>query len=310
MSPHPSFDLISDLQQLLTYTFMVHALIAASIVAISAAVTGWFMVLRRETFAGHTLSVMAFPGAAAAVLAGIPISLGYFLFSGAAALLIGAGSVSRGRRRGRGVQQAALIGTVQAAALALGFLLLSIYGGLLESPTSLLFGSFLGVSSAQVVTLAILAAAVLAFFALSGRPLLFASVDEAVAGAHRVPVRALSVAFMLVLGLSAAAIAQVTGALLVLSLLVAPPATATLLTARIGPSLLLSVAIGLLTVWIGLSLAYFTNHAAGFFITTIAFTLYIAARLGRQLALRLRRGEARPRLRARPDGLRHAPLEG
>lgn len=308
MTPHFSPDPISDVQQLLTYTFMVHALIAASIVAVIAAVTGWFMVLRRETFAGHTLSVMAFPGAAAAVLASIPISLGYFLFGGTAALLIGAGSGRRGG--GRGVQQAALIGTLQAAALALGFLLLSVYGGLLESPTSLLFGSFLGVSAGQVVTLAVLAAVVLAFFALAGRPLLFASVDEAVAGAHRVPVRALSVAFMVVLGLTAAAIAQVTGALLVLALLVAPPAAAAQLTTRIGAGLLLSVVIGLITAWIGLGLAYFTDYAAGFFITTVAFVLYLIARLSRALALRLRYRAAGASPRGGPEGLRRASAEG
>ncbi len=307
MSPHLSPDLVSDAQQLLAYTFMVHALIAASIVAVMAAVTGWFMVLRRESFAGHTLSVMAFPGAAAAILAGIPVAFGYFAFSGGAALVIGAGSVRRGR--GGGVQ-AALTGTVQAAALALGFLLLGVYGGLLESPTSLLFGSFLGISATQVVSLAVLAVGVLAFFALVGRPLLFASVDGAVASAHRVPVKALSISFMVVLGLTAAAIAQVTGALLVLALLVAPPATAMQLTPRIGVSLLLSILTALVTVWLGLGLAYFTNYAAGFFITTVAFTIYLAARLIGTLAWRPRREMVGPRPPSKADGLRHASVEG
>lgn len=303
MSPHLSPNLIYDVQQLLAYTFMVHALIAASIVATIAAVTGWFMVLRRESFAGHTLSVMAFPGAAAAVLAGIPASIGYFAFSAGGALAIGAGSQTRGRRRGS--QQAALTGTVQAAALALGFLLLSLYQGLLESPTSLLFGSFLGISEGQVLLLAAIAGAVLLFFALAGRPLLFASVDPAVARSRRVPVRALSVAFMLVLGLTAAAIAQITGALLVFALLVAPPATAAHLTDRIGRSLLLSVAIGLLTAWVGLGLSYFTDYAAGFFLTTVAFVLYLIAWAGRLLAGRLTGGTHRQR-----PAIAHAAVEG
>ena len=69
---------------------MVHALQAGTIVAVMSALIGWFMVLRRQTFAGHTLSVMAFPGAAAALLLGLSASAGFFVFSGVAALAIGA----------------------------------------------------------------------------------------------------------------------------------------------------------------------------------------------------------------------------
>src|SRR5262245_12611231 len=94
-----SFDPVSDLQQLTAFPFMVNALEAGTIVAIMAGVAGWFMVLRRETFAGHTLSVMSFPGATGALLIGLPAAAGYFLFSGAAALVIGLASASAGRHR-------------------------------------------------------------------------------------------------------------------------------------------------------------------------------------------------------------------
>ena len=86
MSPHLTFNLVSDVHQLLAYQFMVNALQAAGVVAVTAAVVGWFMVLRAETFAGHTLSMMSFPGAAAAALAGLPLAWGYFVFCGAGAL--------------------------------------------------------------------------------------------------------------------------------------------------------------------------------------------------------------------------------
>src|SRR5215475_9504152 len=65
---------LTDLRDLFAYSFMVHALEAGTIVAVLAGITGWFMVLRRQTFAGHTLSVIAFPGAAAASLAGLPVA--------------------------------------------------------------------------------------------------------------------------------------------------------------------------------------------------------------------------------------------
>ncbi len=279
MNPHLTLNLLSDVRQLLAYPFMVNALQAAGAVAVMAAVVGWFMVLRGETFAGHTLSVMSFPGAAAAALVGLPLAWGYFAFCGAGALLI-AGSTPGGVRRGQ-AQQSAVIGMVQAGALAVGFLLLSLYGGVLESLETLLFGSILGVTRGEVLTLAIVGVCAVAFLAVVGRPLFFASVDRSLADASRVPVRVLSVAFLGVLGLSVAATVQITGVLLVFALLLAPAAIARELTPRIGLSLALSVLVGLVIAWVGLGLSYFTNYPPGFFVTSLAIALFAAARLAR-----------------------------
>jgi zinc/manganese transport system permease protein len=275
----PSLDPISDLRRLTAFPFMVNALEAGTIVAVMAGVVGWFMVLRRQTFAGHTLSVMAFPGAAGALLIGLSAAAGYFLFCGLAALVIGtaAGSQMRGNRG----QESALTGTVQAFGLGCGFLFLSLYQGVLANYESLLFGSFLGITRAQVLVLATVAALALCFFAVVGRPLLFASLDEGVARAHGVPTRALALGFLLLLGLAVAETAQITGVLLVFALLVAPPATAQLVTPRIGLSLLLSVAIGVLVTWVGLALAYFYDYPVGFYVTTLAFALYVIVRVAR-----------------------------
>jgi zinc/manganese transport system permease protein len=289
MSPHLTFDLYSDVHQLLAFQFMVNALQAAGVVAVMAAVVGWFMVLRGEAFAGHTLSVMSFPGAAAAALAGLPLSLGYFSFCATGALVIAGASGGRDRlgRRSQ-AQQSAVVGAVGAAALATGFLLLSLNGGVLESLETLLFGSVLGISRGQVLTLAVVAACTLAFIAVVGRPLLFASVDGPLAYASRVPVRALSVAFLLVLGLAVAATAQIIGVLLVFALLLGPAAIARELTARVGVGLLLSVLLGLVIAWVGLALSYFTNDPPGFFVTSIALALFAAARLAPNLSARRR----------------------
>jgi zinc/manganese transport system permease protein len=273
-----SFDPISDVQQLTAFPFMVNALEAGTIVAVMAGVVGWFMVLRRETFAGHTLSVMSFPGATGALLIGLPAAAGYFVFSGAAALVIGLASVGVGRHRG---EESAVTGAVQAFGLACGFVFLSLYQGVLAGYENLLFGSFLGITRGQVLLLLIVAGFTLGFFALAGRPLLFASIDEPVARSSGVPVRRLSAAFLLVLGLAVAATAQITGVLLVFALLVAPPATAQLITPRIGASLALSVLLGVLITWVGLALAYFYNYPVGFYITTVAFAAYVIARIGR-----------------------------
>jgi zinc/manganese transport system permease protein len=279
MNPHLTLDLLSDVHQLLAYQFMVNALQAAGIVAVTAAVVGWFMVLRGEAFAGHTLSMMSFPGAAAAALAGLPLAWGYFAFCGAGALLI-AGS-SRGSGPRSLARQSAVVGMVGAGALAVGYVLLSIYGGVLESLETLLFGSILATTRGEVLTLAVVGVCALAFLGVVGRPLFFASVDGSLASASRVPVSALSSAFLFVLGLAVAATAQITGVLLVFALLLGPAAIARELTPRVGVGLGLSVVVGLLTAWVGLGLSYFTNLPSGFFVTSIAIVLFAAARLAR-----------------------------
>ncbi|MGZ4150483.1 MAG: metal ABC transporter permease, partial [Actinomycetota bacterium] len=160
------------------------------------------------------------------------------------------------------------------------------YGGFLSGVSSLLFGSFLGVTDRQVITLFVSAALALAVLAAIGRPLFFASVDPDVAGAAGIPVRLVSVVFLVVLGVAVAEASQITGSLLVFALLVAPAATAQLLTARPLLSLVLSVAIALLTAWLGLAIAYYSVYPIGFWITTIAFGLYLLAQLRRLFGAR------------------------
>jgi zinc/manganese transport system permease protein len=288
MTPKPSWNVFRDLSQLLEYHFMINALLAGSVVAVMAGIVGWMMVLRRETFAGHTLAMMAFPGASGAALLGVPAAWGYFAFCGAGALALG-----RGAPQPRSwSQRSANTGVVQALALAVGFLFVSLYGGVLGDLESLLFGNLLGISDAQLLALLGIALAALAALALAARPLLFASVDTDTAAARGVPVRALSVAFLLLLGLTVAATSQITGVLLVFALLVTPAASAQALTTRPLLSLLITVALGLLVVWLGLGIAYFSIYPAGFFITAIAFCIYLLARL---LALRGARRSARQR---------------
>jgi zinc/manganese transport system permease protein len=282
-----SWNLLDDVRELWSWPFMVNAFRAGTIVAVLAAVIGWFMVLRRQTFAGHSLALVGFPGAAAAVWLGVAASGGYFAFCLAAALVIAA--LPGGGGRGYG-EESAVIGTVQAFALAAGGLFVALSHAFLGGVTALLFGTFLGITAGQVVVLAAVAVVVLAALAAIGRPLLFASVDANVARAHGVPVRALGAAFLLLLGATAAEVSQITGSLLVFALLVLPPATAQLLTTRPGRSLLLSVALGLVTTWVALFVAYYSPYPLGFWLTTIGFGGYVltsfASRARERLGMR------------------------
>jgi zinc/manganese transport system permease protein len=269
---------LTDLQQMWAYPFMVNAFRAGTIVAVVAAVVGWFMVLRRQSFAGHTLAVVGFPGAAGAALVGLSTTYGYFAFCVSAALVLGL--IPRSGRDADG-QEAALTGTIQAFLLACGFLFAALYKGLLGGVTALLFGSFLGITATQVWVLLVVAIAVLAVVAAIGRPLLFASIDPDVAAGRGVRVRLLSMLFLVLLGAAVAGASQITGSLLVFALLVMPAATAQALTASPRLGLALSVLFALVVTWVGLIAAYHSPYPIGFFVTTFAFGGYVLARLAR-----------------------------
>jgi zinc/manganese transport system permease protein len=283
-----SWDLLADIRNLWAYPFMVSAFRAGAIVAVVAGVMGWFMVLRRQAFAGHTLALAAFPGAAGATLIGISAIYGYFAFCVGAAVVIALAAGDRGPAGSRS-GESALTGIVQAFTLACGMLFVALYKGFLNGTTALLFGSFLGITAGQVVVLAVVGLAVLAVLAVIGRPLLFASADPGVAAALGVPVRALSAGFLVLLGAAVAETAQITGALLVFALLVMPAATAQRLTPRPLAGLVLTVVIGWAVTWAGLIAAYYTPYPIGFYVTSFAFAAYLAAHLGaavRRRALR------------------------
>jgi zinc/manganese transport system permease protein len=261
---------------LFTYPFMVNALRAGTIVAVIAGALGWFMVLRGQTFAGHTLSLVGFPGAAGATLVGLPASVGYFAFcTGAAAVIAAAPRTAAARGFS---EESAVIGSVQSLLLASGFLFVSLYAGNLSGLNALLFGSFLGITSGQVLLLLAVAVAALAVLTLIGRPLLFASLDPQVAAAAGVPVRRLSVIYLVLLGAAVAEASQITGSLLVFALLVLPPATAHALSTRPAVGVALSIAIGVMVTWVGLTLAYYLPYPTGAFITSLSFAAYVTAR--------------------------------
>ncbi|MBS2962876.1 metal ABC transporter permease [Actinocrinis puniceicyclus] len=274
----PSWDLVRDIQIMWSLPSMVNAYRAGTIIAVTAGVVGWFMVLRRQSFAGHTISVAGFPGAAAAVLLGVASGYGYFGFCVAAALVIAYGTRPGARDA---AHESALTGVVQAFALACGMLFVSLYGGFLNQVDTLLFGTILGITSGDVLVLAAVAVAVLAVLAVIGRALLFASVDPGVARARGVPVRLLGAVFLVLLGAATAEVSQITGSLLVFALLVMPAATAQLITARPATSLLLTVLIGFAVTWAGFGFAFFTAYPIGFYITTFAFGTYVLAYLVR-----------------------------
>ena len=189
-SPVVSLNPWTDLSTMWSYPYLRNALIAGSIVAIIAASVGWMMVQRRQSFLGHTLAVVSFPGASLALLFALPASVGYYGATVIAALIA---RQSSDAQTADDRQSNATIGTVQAVALATGLLVISRSSSFLTSTTSLLFGSFLGITSNEVLLIAVVGVVTGVVFIAIARPLLLATFDATEATAMGIPVAALNI---------------------------------------------------------------------------------------------------------------------
>ena len=268
IDPNP----VVDLEEMWRYQFMQHAFEAGTVIAILAGCTGYFVVLRRSAFTAHAFSEIGFAGAAAAVLLSVAPILGLL----AGSILGGLGIAALGRRAANRDTQ---IGIVLAFSLGLGLLFISLYSGYETEAYSILFGEILGISSGAVELTVAACAAILAFLGFLYRPLLFASLDEDVAEAKGMPMLFLGTAFMLIVAVAVSFSVQVTGVLLIFSLMVTPAATATYIARRPQRAIVISVAISLFAVWLGLFVSFFAPYPVSFFITAIVFGLYLAVRL-------------------------------
>ncbi len=261
---------------MLAHEFMRNALLAGTFVALACGLAGYFVVLRAEVFAGDALGHVAFTGALAAAAAGVDVRLGLFAATVLAALGMGAAGE-------RARADDAVIGSFFAWVLGLGVLFLSIFttsssGGNGTAGVRVLFGSIFGLSAADARVAAVVGAgAALAVGALA-RPLLFSSVDPDVARAQGVRVRLVGLAFLGILGVTAAEATQAVGALLLLGLLSAPAGAAYRLTSSPYAGLALSAALALVATWGGLALGYLIpSLPPSSAIVFVAFGMYLAA---------------------------------
>ncbi len=255
---------------MLEYDFMRNAFAASGIVAVVAALVGYFLVLRAQSFAGHALGHIGFTGATGAILIGLTPLWGLVLFTVSGGILMG---LLGERVEGRDVA----IGMVLAVSLGLGVLFLYFFTASASQTTALLFGNVLGVDGETIIALAGLGAVCLCMLAAIARPLLFASLQPEVAEARGVRLRLIGVLFLVVAALAIAESASIVGVLLVFVLMIGPAAAAQQLTARLTAGLLLSVLIGLAVSWFGLALSYWTDWPASFWISALSGAAYLVS---------------------------------
>jgi zinc/manganese transport system permease protein len=255
---------------LLHHQFIQYAFISGTVIAIACAIIGYFVVMRAQAFAAHSLSHIGFAGATGAAIMGVSALTGTYIFTIIAAL--GMGFLGK-KIQGRDVE----IGMILSFALGLGILFLKLYTTNATEAVGILFGSILSVTYGDLVLCVVSAVITVLCLLFLFRPLLFASVDPEVAEARGVPVQFLSVLFMILLAITVTDAILVVGVLLVFALLVAPAATAQHIAKRPLASILLSVLLGLLFTWGGMFLALLFQGPVSFFIAGIASLTYLFA---------------------------------
>jgi zinc/manganese transport system permease protein len=245
---------------------------AGAVLGLLGGLVGTFVMKRDLAFAVHGISELSFAGAAFALLVGVDVVLGSLAGSVVAALLLGLMGV-------RARDKNSTIGVLMPFGLGLGILFLSLYEGRAANKFGLLTGQIVSVGTVQLQVLAGAAVVVMLALLAIWRPLTFASVDPDVAAARGVPVRALALGFMLLLGVSVALSIQIVGALLVLALLITPAAAALRVTS--SPRLVVALSVGFaVTATVGgILLALGGRLPISPYVTTLSFLIYVVCRL-------------------------------
>jgi len=248
-----------------------NSLWAGAVLGLVGGLVGVFVMQRDMAFAVHGISELSFAGAAAALLIGVDVVTGSIVGSIIAAAIIGLlGAKARDRN--------SIIGVLMPFGLGLGILFLSLYDGRSASSFSLLTGQIVSVQTGQLGWLVAIGAVVLLGLLLIWRPLRFDSLDPQSAAARGVPTTAVSLGFMLLLGLIVAVAVHIIGALLVMALLVTPAAAAMRVASGPLSVPLLSALFGFVSAVGGILLAIMGTLPVSPYITTISFVIYLVCR--------------------------------
>jgi len=253
----------------LQYEFMQRAMMEVAIIGLLCGLVGCFVVLRGLAFIGDALAHAVFPGVVLSYIADRSILIGAFAFGSLTAL--GIGILSRSRR----VSEDSAIGVIFASFFALGVVILSREGGFRQDLGSLLFGNILGVSMTDVwVTLAV-AAVVTGILLGLLKEFTLVAFDSTMARSAGYPVFALDILLLLLVSATIVVSLQTVGNILILALVVTPPAAARLLTDRLGRMMLLSVAIAVGSGVAGLYISFHAATAAGATIVLTATAVFV-----------------------------------
>jgi len=268
----------------LAFEFFRRAMLAAVLAGAIAALIGTYVVLRGMAFIGGALSHAVLPGVAIAYLLGQSILLGGLVAG--IVTSVGIGVVSRHRR----LKEDTAIGILLAGAFALGIAIMSSIRSYTVNLTSLLFGDVLAVTNGDIASLAAVGIVVVAAVVILNRKWTIHTFDPTYAQAAGLPVGFLHYAFMILLSLAIVAAMQTVGVLLILAMLVTPPATARLTCSRISTMMWVSVAWGVASALAGLYVSYYLDIPSGAAIVLVSVLMFFLTFLFFQSRSRQSRG--------------------
>lgn len=255
--------------EILELGFVQRALIAGVAVAITASVIGLFLVLRRNSLFGDALSHVAFGGIAVGLVANI-----YPLWVGMAFSLMGALGITKLRQSAK-IPADATVAILLSGGLALGLLLSSTYGSLIDI-FSYLFGSILVVSIEDTLAILVMAGAILAIVILLYRQFMYVTFDEEQAKVSGLQISKLSYLFVVLASVSVIVSMRLVGILLVSSLIVIPNVTALLLGKGFKKTALISVGISIFSVVTGIAVSYAANLPPSATIVIVLIAVFLA----------------------------------
>lgn len=252
------------------YQYMLNAMWIAALVGAICAFLSCFLMLKGWSLIGDALSHSIVPGVAGAYMLGLPFSLGAFLSGGLAA-----GSMLFLNQRTR-LKEDAIIGLIFSSFFGIGLFLVSL------NPTSvniqtIVLGNILAVAPADIWQLGTIGVVTLTLLLLKWKDLMVTFFDESHARSLGLNTTGLKILFFTLLAASTVAALQTVGAFMVICLVVTPGATAYLLTDRFPRLLMIAVAIGSITSFLGAWSSYFLDGATGGVIVVAQTLVFLLA---------------------------------
>ncbi len=263
-------ELLTELWAPFTYQYMAKAMWVSALVGAVCAFLSAYLMLKGWSLMGDALAHSIVPGVAGAYILGLPFAVGAF-FAG----ILASGAMAFVKQHTR-LREDAVIGLVFTSLFALGLLMASIWP-MSVSVQTIVLGNILGISDEDVVQVAVIAAVSLAVLTLKWKDLMVTFFDESHARGMGLNTTLLRIMFFTLLSACTVAALQTVGACLVIAMVVTPGATAYLLTDRFGRLIVISMAIGAATSFVGAYISYFLDGATGGVIVTLQSLLFVAA---------------------------------
>lgn len=252
---------------MLSYTFMQHAYLVGTLIAIVSGFVGVFIVARQMSFFAHTLSEIGFAGASFGLFMNWSPLIGMLIFTVLASMTIGQLGTQENRSE-------SLISAVSAVAIGLGIAFLSLSQKNASAATGILFGSIFSISQENIAEVVILALIVLAIMLLLFRPLKHFSFDHTTAMFSLKNIVLVEVVFLVLMAMTVAVSAQVVGSLLIFILMTLPASAATRWGRTVWQMIGLAILFALIGVWAALAISYYTDVPVSFYIAIIEAGIY------------------------------------